>query len=167
MSARISLCGTYRYTLERKIVNRRNNNRVLFIMLNPSTADASKNDPTVTRCVNFADSWGFGHLTVCNIYAYRSTNPDVLKHVPDAVGPDNDRTLREEIANANLVVCAWGTHASAKRQKEVLTMIPDPHCLGLTSQGYPRHPLYIRKTTRPQRLIVVDGKGARPQPAVC
>lgn len=118
-------------------------------MLNPSTADATQDDPTIRRCVGFAEARSFTHLAVVNLFALRSTDPEMLAVDHDPVGPENDKWIQEEIAKARLVVVAWGAHQFAReRAAHVLKMIPadlGPVCLGKTKAGYPRHPLYVPK----------------------
>ena len=128
----------------------------LFIMLNPSTADATQNDPTIRRCIDYARRWGFGRLEVGNLFALRSTDPKVLYAAHDPVGPDNDDALMEMREGANLTVCAWGVHGHHRdRGDTVATMLshfrpPSLHCLGQTKGGAPRHPLYMPKTATAQ-----------------
>lgn len=150
-TATISECGVYRYTLSRVLrVPMEKGGTVLFIMLNPSIADGSVDDPTIRRCVGFAREWGFDELLVGNLFAYRSTIPLELQVArragKDIVGPDNRRHVREMAAHAALVVCAWGAihpllHPEARA---MVTMLAGrrPHILGLTKDGWPRHPLY-------------------------
>ncbi|HEV8470576.1 MAG TPA: DUF1643 domain-containing protein [Candidatus Limnocylindria bacterium] len=114
-------------------------------MLNPSTADARRDDPTIRRCIGFARGWGFGGVEVVNLFAYRTTDWRELVRVCDPVGPDNSRHLWRAIARAGLVVLAWGAHASSSR----LLSLPRARCLGLTRAGEPRHPLYLRRDVRP------------------
>jgi len=148
MSAIISECGRYRYVLRRKIPSIvRWVRPILFVMLNPSTADAELDDPTIRRCKAFAERDGFTQLTVVNLFALRATDPAGLKIDHDPIGPENDRYLQEEIlahGSTGLVVAAWGAHPFAtERAKHVLRMgVFD--CLGKTKAGFPRHPLYIR-----------------------
>ena len=124
-----------------------------FIMLNPSTADASADDPTIRRCIGFARSWGMGGIVVLNLYALRATDPRELWKVTtaEAVGPDNDRHLEDWARNARLwgtpLIAAWGANAKPRRVKEVLAL-PGMHrlnALGVTKAGQPRHPLYLRR----------------------
>ena len=140
--------GAYRYSLWRTIEPARLQERVLFVMLNPSTADASEDDPTLRRCLGFARAWGLGSLEVCNLFALRSTSPGALLSARDPVGPRNDEFLREAIARARLIVAAWGAQPIAgKRVPAVLRMLRARRvsCLGTTMGGFPRHPLYVRK----------------------
>jgi hypothetical protein len=129
---------------------------VLFVMLNPSIADATTDDPTLRRCLAFARTWGFGYLDVCNLFAHRSAHPDVLKAVADPVGPRNDRVIAEVAARANRIVVAWGARGSLRdRAERVLSAIltqPPLHCFGRTCAGEPRHPLYLPQTTRIARF---------------
>jgi hypothetical protein len=115
-------------------------------MLNPSRADATRDDPTLRRCLGFARAWGYGALDVVNLFAWRTSNPAALRHVPDPVGPDNDRTLVEVAHRADLVVAAWGNHGViANRHQVVCSLLRSTplFCLDVTQQGQPRHPLYI------------------------
>ena len=125
-----------------------------FIMLNPSTADDIKNDPTVTRCINYAKSWGFGTLYVRNIFALRSTDPKALLKHPDPVGQFNDAYIVEAAQYAKVTVVAWGTHGRIMKRGEIvldkLHRCGFPvYCLGLTKCGQPRHPLYLPNTLKP------------------
>lgn len=145
-AARISDCGQYRYWLTRLWAE---DDSLLFVMLNPSTADASVDDPTIRRCMGFARREEFGGVSVVNLYAYRATNPKALLSVDDAVGPENDSYLRmilmEQTRRGHPVVAAWGANADADRAAEVLNLVPGVNwrCLGTTKSGAPRHPLYV------------------------
>jgi hypothetical protein len=125
-------------------------------MLNPSTADDSIDDPTIRRCIGFAKSWGFGALDVLNIFAYRSTDPAVLRKITDPVGKENDRFIVETTGkrDCELVIAAWGNMGMyASRASNVVKIIPrDVMCLGKTKAGFPRHPLYVHGDTRPESL---------------
>lgn len=122
--------------------------RVNFLMLNPSTADAFQLDPTVRRCVGFARDWGAGSLEVTNVFALRSTDPKGLRRVSEPVGVGNDAAIVAAARAADLVVFAWGSHASyLGRERQVLDML-GAHgipavSLRLTSKGHPGHPLYL------------------------
>jgi len=150
--------GRFRYVLTRVIMNaaiQLLQRRLLFICLNPSTATAEINDPTVRRCMGFAFDWSFGTLVVCNIFALRSTDPKKLYTTIDPVGPDNDRHILDEATHANAVVCAWGVHGKHQdRGAAVRKMLRDhgieQSTLGTTRDGSPRHPLYLPKNLRPQ-----------------
>ena len=121
---------------------------VAFIGLNPSTADETRDDPTIRRCVAFAMQWGYHGLIMLNLFAFRATDPAVLKRTADPVGPDNDRTIRDVASRADLVVAAWGAHgAFRERDRDVRRLAPRLLCFGTTKGGHPRHPLYLRKDT--------------------
>jgi len=148
--ARFSPCRTWRYTLHR--VWDQNLGLLMVIGLNPSTADEVQNDPTVTRCVNYARAWGFGGLIMMNAFAFRATFPRDLKTAPDPVGPDNDFWLRRMADDARLILAAWGNHGLwLDRQGWVLSLIDrEVYCLGVTKEGTPRHPLYLRRDAEPR-----------------
>lgn len=147
-SAVISECGKYRYALWREWDHLLLLPTCCFVMLNPSTADAEKDDPTIRRCVGFAKKWGFGRVVVLNLFAYRTYDPSLLRqdvNPVDTIGPENDKYLRSHTASAGLIVAAWGSFPVAKaRAEEVKRLINCPmYCLGLTKDGSPRHPLYV------------------------
>jgi hypothetical protein len=142
--ASISACGTYRYWLSRwwgdgfRVAT--------FVMLNPSTADAHADDPTIRRCIGFAKRLGANALRVVNLYALRSPDPDDIFEDPDPVGPRNDNTIYAERLS-DWVIAAWGAHSAATpgrvaRVRELLAG-REVHCLGRTKSGAPRHPLYL------------------------
>ena len=108
-AATISACTKYRYSLRRTW--QEGGRVVCFIMLNPSTADADIDDPTIRRCVGFGKSWGYDALEVVNLFAWRETEPKFLITPSDPIGPDNDGAILEASGRAELVVCAWGSHA--------------------------------------------------------
>ncbi len=117
-------------------------------MLNPSTADAEHDDPTIRRCFGFARSWGFGALEVVNLFAWRSTSPAALQSAKDPVGPANDAAILDAHACCGQTVLAWGNHgAHLNRDREVRLLLDGDASVvhfGLTGAGQPRHPLYIR-----------------------
>ena len=143
--------GAYRYSLWREWDARAP--AVAFVMLNPSTADAAKDDPTIRRCASFARSWGYGSLEVVNLFAYRASEPKRLRQTPDPIGPANDDYLVDAADRVQTVVVAWGVHgALMDRGLEVSRLLAGRsqlHCLGFTQAGQPRHPLYIRRETVP------------------
>ena len=144
-SAVISECGQYRYRLDRWWGK---GTRAVFIMLNPSTADADMDDPTIRRCIGFAKAWGADGLTVVNLFAYRATDPEALRECSAPVGPENDHAIRRAVAGAQHVVAAWGTNSfiggRAYRVKKIIKeMGATLRCLGRTNSGNPRHPLYV------------------------
>ena len=138
--------GLYRYRLMRKWGE---GYMALWIMLNPSTADAEKDDPTIRRCLGFTKSWiGFGSLEVVNLFAYRSTKASVLLDVDDPIGPDNDRYILEAASRATVIIAAWGSRSlaidpSRAQQVRVLLKHHPLDCLGVTKRCSPRHPLYV------------------------
>lgn len=152
-SAVFSDCEQYRYTLTRRWDK---GEGVMFLMLNPSTADEFRNDPTVERCERRARALGFGAFRVCNIFAYRATDPKVMRAVDDPVGPENDAAILDGCNWAAAVVAAWGTHGAHRgRGPEVAAMLTrggvEPLTLGLSKHGHPKHPLYISYATQPTR----------------
>ncbi len=148
--------GNYRYLLRRKWDE--NAAQITFVMLNPSTADANQDDPTLRKCIHFAKSFSCGSLEVVNLFAYRATNPHELKKVADPVGSRNNCYIELAIRRADLIIVAWGTKGIfQKRNQEVLNLISNKkslHCLGLTKDGHPRHPLYLKKST--ERIIFTN-----------
>ena len=180
--AMFSPCRSYRYSLWRTWDSQKP--IVVFIGLNPSTADETVNDPTMRRCIGFARLWGYGGMVVVNLFAYCATKPTVLRHVADPVGKDTDSwiyTLCQYVArqvggehnsldceeagqthgsekshyesvSAKVILC-WGNQGCLKgRDRTLLTLITPiitPYCLAMTKQGYPAHPLYLRKTLVP------------------
>lgn len=148
-SAVFSPCRRYRYELWRRWAT---GPFVQFIGLNPSTADETNNDPTVRRCIDFAKRWGFSALCMTNAFSFRATDPEDMKAEPEPIGPENDKTLTATAASAGLIIAAWGVHGShLDRESQLTTMIPGLHCLGITKAGNPKHPLYIKATTQPQK----------------
>lgn len=162
--ATISACGRYRYSLSRIISP---SSRVVnFIMLNPSTADAQNDDPTIRRCIGFAKTWGFGKLIVTNLFAIRATDPKSMLAADDPVGPENAVHVKRAAELAfniyaeafnephGLVVCAWGNHGAYMDQD--LTTLGwighyKPVALRVSKDGHPAHPLYLPKNSAPIR----------------
>lgn len=144
MTATMSECGAYRYSLERELSGL-GRNPVVFVMLNPSTADANADDPTIRRCCGFAKRWGHDRIVVVNLYALRSTDPRALRTHPNPIGTHNDDAIYAA-ALRGPVVCAWGVHGEKDRVNAVRLLLAvakaKPLCLGLTKSGAPRHPLY-------------------------
>ncbi len=155
--ATISECGKYRYLLSRiwdPVLE-----RVLFIMLNPSTADAEIDDPTIRSCMRLSRDWGYGGLTVVNLFAWRATKPAELCKAADPVGPENDRILLDAVQKSSIAICAWGAHSMAvKRAEDVCRIIQqgglETFCLGTTQSGAPKHPLYIPTGTAPSEYRI-------------
>lgn len=148
-TATISNDGVYRYLLGRRWGAGK---LVTYVMLNPSTADATVDDPTIRRCMGFARSWGFGGIRVVNVYALRATRPVHLWEAGDPVGPQNDEYLALILHLAEMneapVVAAWGVHAKEARVREIMALPGSERveCLGVTKDGHPRHPLYLKST---------------------
>lgn len=120
----------------------------LYIMLNPSTADEMKNDPTIERCSRRAKALGHGGIEIVNLFALRSTDPIALYTDPSPVGHYNDAVIDHAVARAHTIICAWGNHGAhlerSKRVREIIKASGRPaHHLGLTKAGEPRHPLYV------------------------
>ena len=143
--ALISDCGTYRYSLTR--IWNRLGRRVVFIGLNPSTADAEVDDATIRVCIGYAKRWGYGSIEMVNLFSYRATKPNIMKYAKDPVGPMNDSHLRistNQIVNQQaLYVAAWGNHGAFNdRDKYVRKMFPELYYLKLNKSGQPCHPLY-------------------------
>ncbi len=139
-----SSCYAYRYSLSR--IWDKKKKFVLFIGLNPSTADDKVDDPTIRRCVNFAKNWGYGGFLIVNLFAYRTTLPSNLKKVKCPVGKDNDKYIVKLSKKADLIVAAWGNNGNLySRDKQVLNLIPNLMCLKINKSGQPAHPLYLKK----------------------
>jgi hypothetical protein len=137
--------GGYRYLLWRRWAETAT---VLFVMLNPSTADGSRDDPTIRRCTGLASAWGFGEVEVANLFAWRATDPRALVRARRRVGPRNDAVIVEAAARADAIVVAWGVHgALAGRDRAVARLLAGRavRCLGVCRDGAPRHPLYVRR----------------------
>jgi len=144
----ISDCGKYRYRLYREW-QPSEQMPITWIMLNPSTADASIDDPTIRRCIAFSKAWGYGAMWIGNLYAYRSTDPSVMLRLGanEARGPDNWRHVEDMATNSAKVVCAWGAPGGNKIPKEVWSP-GGMWCLGMTKHGAPKHPLYVKGDTQ-------------------
>ena len=150
--AKFSSCRRWRYLLWRcwdaskPVAN--------FLMLNPSTADELKLDPSCTRARNYAERWGYGALIVTNIFGWRSTDPAVLREVKDPVGRGNDAAIVSAAREAKLVVCAWGNHGlhleRAERVKDLLRREKIAlNVLRMNGAGQPAHPLYLPSSLAP------------------
>jgi len=152
--AQFSACRRWRYLLWRcwdeskPVAN--------FLMLNPSTADELKLDPSCTRARNYAERWGFGAVLITNIFGWRATDPEEMKLAKDPVGRGNDRAILKAAKKAELVVCAWGNHGGhlgrAEAVRKMLTRHGLPlHVLKMNAAGHPAHPLYLPGSLRPVR----------------
>lgn len=158
-NAIISDCKQYRYRLERTWDESKA--KALFIMLNPSTADATDDDPTIRRCIGFAKQWGYGGLLVGNLYAYRATKPKELLTVKNPIGDENIEHLQKMFREAELIVCAWGNAnivdaLSKKYEYKPLrtTVITELTYLELAKDGTPKHPLYLKGELSPKRYDI-------------
>lgn len=162
--ADIDPTGTYRYRLWRTVAPDADDRRVVFVMLNPSTADAETDDPTLRRCMGFARAWGFRYLEVVNMFALRSSRPEALLDHPDPMGPCNLDAWALALGRADMAVMAWGATVDelTRQRPEVMARVVRRHpmdmarllevptrCLGRTASGAPRHPLYVPRDARP------------------
>lgn len=149
--AKFSEDGKYRYGLHRIWNNSKP--KVLFILLNPSTADSLENDKTIGKCVKYAKDWGYGGIYVSNIFAYKSVNSSDLLNVENPYGEDNDYYRLEMADKSSLIVCAWGNSDIIKKLKPNLdfSSIKKPlHVLDLSKDGTPKQPLYLKSNLKPQ-----------------
>lgn len=152
--AHFSRCRRFRYALWREW--KADGPKVLMIGLNPSTADATRNDPTIRRCIGFARDWGFGGVWVLNLFAYRATYPRDLKAAVDPVGPRNDAWIRRVARAVDRAVAVWGNHgAMLDRSARVRGMLGDRlEVIRLNAGGEPAHPLYLPRGLKPIRWPV-------------
>lgn len=153
------LDGRYRYRLWR--IWDEAGERLVWVMLNPSVADGTSDDPTIRKCMGFARRWGFGSIEVVNLYAFRATAPRVLHAAikefgePYAIGPRNEQSVLDVCGRAKTVIAAWGmkdwavSHA-ARVKRVLLEQRPSVICLGRTEAGQPRHPLYVPYEKTPE-----------------
>ena len=161
MSAVISECGQYRYVLKRSIPSiLRWVRPVLFIMLNPSRADATVNDPTLRSILRICEHQGFTELTVVNLFAMRSPHPENLKKHSDPIGPENDKYIELEVQrhfNTGTRVAAWGKNKFAQKRAEQIEKKFGPFdCLGFNKDSSPKHPLFLPKTTPLEPFIKIS-----------
>lgn len=156
--ANISDCGKYRYELGRRWSMSPNPSLCMWVMLNPSTADANIDDPTIGRCIEFSKAWGFDGLLVGNVYSYRTAYPQELwkarKEGVDIFGQERAAHLNFMAARASRIVCAWGSKADHNDAKDVFLSLRDVNfgamCyLVRNKDGQPKHPLYIKGDTVP------------------
>lgn len=148
--------GHYRYRLGR--CWRSQGTQVAFVMLNPSRADAFADDPTLRACIQFAQRWQYGSLSVVNLFGYCTPHPTELKAASDPVGPKNDEYVIEAVQQAERVVLAWGNWGGlGGRDRAILTLLHRHRhklsYLQLNRSGHPRHPLYIKRDTPLQRYL--------------
>lgn len=152
-SALYSDCENYRFDLTR--IWDRDGPRLFYVMLNPSTATETQDDPTIARCEKRARLLGFGAMKIGNIFALRETHPELLRADPNPEGPENKAVLQDGAAWADVILCAWGVHGEhmgqgARVAQSLISYAAKLHVLGLTKDGHPRHPLYISYATKPR-----------------
>lgn len=129
--------------------------KMVFVMLNPSTADANIDDPTIKRCISFAKDSGYGSIQVVNLFAFRATDPKEIKNKEiDPIGEKNNTYILRTCKDADLVIAAWGENGKFKSRNAFVESLIckegiDLYCLGLTKEGYPRHPLFVRGDVQP------------------
>lgn len=145
-----SPCGKWRYLLWR--IESRRAGLIAMGLLNPSTADHLRDDPTIRQCRKRARQAGAKGVLVWNLFAYRATKPADLKRVDDPAGPDNDEAIALATEVTRRTVLAWGMHGGHRgRDQQVLGILAGASCelwmLGLTGKGHPRHPLYLPTET--------------------
>lgn len=153
-----SPCTKYRYSLTLRW-NTLDNHRLVFLLLNPSTATEEANDPTVERCYRRARDLGYDSLTILNLFAYRAPAPAEMKSQEDPIGPANDFVIGKECSRSNVsgVLCGWGERGSHRgRAREVIDKLQDLdvnlYCLKVNNSGNPIHPLYVSYETEPVRF---------------
>ena len=141
-------CRKYRYALWR--MWNEHKPIAMIIGLNPSTADQTRNDPTITRCINFASSWGYGGVCVTNLFGFRATAPTELKAHHAPIGKENDAWVHEMAKGAAIIVAAWGNHGKfLNRSLELLPFLEQLHCIKMNKSGEPAHPLYLKAELKP------------------
>lgn len=159
--ADFSPCERFRYSLYRRLAIDDSEAVITWIMLNPSTADAIQDDPTIRRCMGFSAQWGFPHVYITNVFAYRATDPKELRRAIDPHGPDNDLWIkrRTDLSMITQVMFAWGTHGAyldmgPRIEQWVRELRKEVGCytLGRTKAGHPKHPLYLAKNTELQNV---------------
>lgn len=155
--ALFSPCRHYRYMLWRRWDPERD--VLMVIGLNPSTADETVDDQTIRKCRGYAQRWGYGALWMLNAYAFRATDPKVMKaQGANALGPRNNEYIAQCAQVADMVVAAWGAHCEQRREREIRALVARSHKplyhLGLTKAGHPKHPLYLPGALEPQAWAV-------------
>jgi hypothetical protein len=155
-----SPCRTFRYRLDHVIREVRvEPRRIMWIGLNPSTADERQLDPTLRRIRGFSEDWGYDTFVMTNAFAFRATLPGDMRSAPDPVGPDNDAELLRAAGDCGRIVACWGVHGEHLGRGAQVTALLRARgfgrklvCLGRTGAGHPKHPLYLRATTVPERF---------------
>lgn len=143
-----SECLTYRYMVKRTWDAQLPT--AMFIGLNPSETDGTDDNPTITRCLNFARHWGYGSVYLANLFAYRATQPQDMKTAQHPVGADNNAWLRQLATESAIIIAAWGNDGThLQRSAEVRQLLPTLHCLKINQSGEPAHPLYQKATATP------------------
>lgn len=149
-SATFSPCRKYRYVLTR--IWDTEKPKVMFVGLNPSTANEDTDDPTIRRVIGFAKTLGFGGLYMLNLFAYVTAYPAELLQCDDPVN-SNDYYLRHYHLHTEKVIFCWGNFDVGSRDKEVIAMFPKAYCLGRNANGSPKHPLYLKQDTQLELFI--------------
>lgn len=152
--------GDYRYLLSRAWA--RGSGFVAFIGLNPSTAEAEYDDPTVRKCCHWAREWGFGGMYMLNLYAYRATDPAMMRAAADPIGPKNDGWIARTVRTSVIAVCAWGSSVKEERWRPIAESVPPDkrYCLGRTKYGHPKHPLYLANATQRESWVICAACGS-------
>ena len=140
----------YRYELHRRWDNR---DRVVFVGLNPSTADDSVNDATTRRCISIAKDLGFGSLTLVNLFAVRSTDPKALKRFVDPIGIGNHEILNKHSRDSSIKIAMWGNYGTyLQRDVYARELFSELHCFRITKENQPSHVLYLPKEIEIRKL---------------
>lgn len=145
----------YRYTLFREwdSLFSGHKNYIMWNGLNPSVADETQNDNTVSICIEYSKNWGFGSMYMMNLFAICSTDPEGMLSAKDPVGPDNNKWLKKIASKASSIICVWGVDGGhMERDRAVLKLLKNKtlQCLKKTRDGFPHHPLYMKKVTEPR-----------------
>lgn len=163
-SAMFSEDRRYRYLLERGT----GSPALGVIMLNPSTGDATQDDPTIRRVKGFAERWGYPKIRIANLFAFCATDPKELKWAEDPIGPKNNDHLRAMLASSDLVVAAWGANDLVEAHKRdrflrfhCLSTRTELYCFAEGKKGTPSHPLYVRYCSAPLRWSLCPLLGGR------
>lgn len=154
--------GEYRYYLTRTWAAEMP--YVVFVGLNPSTADATENDPTIRKCMRYAMGWGFGGIVMLNLFAFRATDPTVMRKAADPVGPMNDLTLGHWMVDADLVVACWGDYGFERGREFADRHVGRLAALRVNFSGHPAHPLYLPADLRPTPYLARPGEFQHPRP---
>ena len=146
-------CRKYRYALWR--MWNEHMPIAMIIGLNPSTAGHTRNDPTITRCISFARSWGYGGVCVTNLFGFRATAPTKLKAHHEPIGNENDAWIHEMAKGAAIKVAAWGNLGKfLNRSVEIFSSLDQLHCIKMNKSGEPAHPLYLKAELKPVPMIL-------------